>query len=349
MRVYCEWPWNKIKVSADGGVRNCCFQTGSICDVKDLYDQWIAGNTFRSIRECVARSEVEPTTCFPLKNCPFLGVDRKNLSNPRIVPIIPSYPTIIEVDLPNTTCNIGGPVPTLENPACVMCPRNGEIFTPDGQRFNEVLGYLRPFIPNCQELWLAGLGESFWKEQYIGILEKLDYFPHRFKCMYVTFSNGTLFNAQAQEKFMRLIPRSALIVSIDAGNRDTYKRIRRLDLFDTVIGNVKAYARDPRRNHQKQMLTITHNINLLNINDVEEMVEMWQGEKITDVAFNPTCVTGAKNITDYTVNADNYNLFMEASQKIREAAKRCRMKNVTIVSPLESYFKIDAQQKLSIG
>jgi MoaA/NifB/PqqE/SkfB family radical SAM enzyme len=229
-----------------------------------------------------------------------------------------------------------------------MCPRNCENFIPDGVRFNEVLEYVRPFIPKCREFWLAGLGESFLNEQYIGILEKLDFFPHRFRCRYVTFTNGTLFNEEVKEKFMQLMPNSRLIFSLDAGTRDTYKRIRRFDLFDKVVENIRSYLRDPRRNLQKQVVYITYNINLLNVADVEQMVSMWKGEKISGLGFNPTCITGAKGIENYVANSQNYHIFKEAGEKIRQTAARCRMSHVDVVSPLESYFDLEAREKFSL-
>ena len=43
-------------------------------------------------------------------------------------------PEIIEFDLPNTHCNIGGEDPTTGQGACIMCPRAALDFRPEPDR-----------------------------------------------------------------------------------------------------------------------------------------------------------------------------------------------------------------------
>lgn len=336
--VFCKWPWNKIKVSADGAVRNCCFQNQPLCDISNLNNEWRTGSCFQKIRASTEQGNVESTTCLPLMNCPHLGVDRYDPKNKKSVRADALYPTIIELDLPNTTCNIGNPIPSPSNPACIMCPRSCENFVPDGSRFEETLQLLRPWIAHCKEFWLAGLGESFWRQQYLEVLTKLDYFQYKNYCRYVTFSNGTLFGERTREEFIRLIPKSQLIFSLDAGTRETYQKIRRLDAFDLVVNNILQYTRDSRRNPDKQMVYVSYNINLLNVEEVERMVTLWKDENIQGIGFNPTYRSGAAGLEPILANKDNYETFRKAGERIRRIAAKHKMKNFDIVSPLEMYF-----------
>jgi hypothetical protein len=312
--------------------------------VTEAIEHWRDGKIFRKIRQAISAGDLETPHCTSLNNCPYRDpARRQDLSQFKTLDFNPNQPDIIELDLPNTCCNIGGAIPTPET-ACIMCPRAQPGFKPDGKRFHEVLKLVKPFIPKAKELWLAGLGESFWKNKYIEVLEELNFFPYRQTCRYMTFSNATLLNHEKRSQFLKLIPLSHLVISLDAGCKKTYQSIRRLDAFDTVVDNIKNYANDPNRNRERQRLCISYNINMLNVGDVENMVRMWKDyPRIDCICFTATCGNGTEKLQQYLVNEDNYQHFVWARNKINATVAELGMTNVSIFTPLESHYELAAK------
>jgi MoaA/NifB/PqqE/SkfB family radical SAM enzyme len=94
------------------------------------------------------------------------------------------------------------------------------IFDPESM----ILGYAAAEItlsPYCDEI-LDFIGEHKWRT--------------------TLSTNGSIYN----EKIARLIKdgTAEVIISIDAGTRETFKRVRGVDLFDKVIANCKRYVRE---------------------------------------------------------------------------------------------------------
>ena len=146
---------------------------------------------------------------------------------------------------------------------------------------------------------------------------------------------------------LETIPDFEIYCSIDAGTPETFRKIRVLDAFDLVVENIKALANDPNRT-EHQRIGVTYNLNTLNIHEVEQMVSVWQGVPIYRISFVPTHIAGGSADTeDIVVSKDNYHLFVEAKEKIKETADRLGVKydfDVEIDCGLEREMKV--QMKL---
>lgn len=332
---FCHWPWSKVKISANGDTRNCCYH-GPFVDIAELKDQWDAHPIFTDIRRSVSEGHPHELHCLGGGTCPYRNEqNRLRLYKPSDW-CVPGQPGIMELDIPNTHCNIGGPQPNEEHPACIMCPRNTPNM-PDGERFLEVLEIAKSYIPQLKELWLIGLGETFWQEYYLDILEKLNFFPYGEQIRYMTFSNGICINRSVQDTFFRRIPRSTVVVSLDAASQETYTRIRRLPVFDQIVNNIREFTLNPNRDPNRQSIGVTYNINMLNVHETEEMVQMWKDCSVSHIGFTLTAPTGSPELQPHIINEDNKEIFAEAERKIFSAAQKLGMNNVGMSSHLEPF------------
>jgi hypothetical protein len=74
------------------------------------------------------------------------------------------YPTFLEIDLPNTHCNVGGLRPDpITSPACIMCERSAPNFQPEEDHLFEVLGRLKHVMSNLGQIHIQGIAEPFLK------------------------------------------------------------------------------------------------------------------------------------------------------------------------------------------
>jgi MoaA/NifB/PqqE/SkfB family radical SAM enzyme len=333
--TFCDWPWTKIKISPSGDIANCCFQRETIGNIlNDPIEKWWHGSAIGNIRKFIEKSKLSHYC--DTANCPYQTIQKK-----KFLISVRAQPKIIELELPNTGCNIGGEKPTPST-ACIMCARALPNFKPNGEHFLEVLEKVKPLVSGLSELWLVGLADSFWKNQWFDVLNRLYFWKYCKSCKYHTFSNGIVLNTH-QSKFLDLVPISSIIISIDAASSSAYKKIRRLDAFETVVKNVQNYANDPRRS-QSQHIGVTYNINLLNIDEVSDMVSMWKDIDVICVAFTSTYSNGSKELKPYLVNKQNVAKFIKARDIIHETAAKLNMNNVSIFNPLEMTYGADSLQ-----
>jgi len=66
--------------------------------------------------------------------------------------------------------------------------------------------------------------------------------------------------------------RTSIVISIDAGSREMFKLIKRVDKYNDVINNFKRYLKDTKYNKDR---IISKYIILPNINDSKEEIDKW--------------------------------------------------------------------------
>lgn len=310
-QAFCLEPFLHLKFTCDGYVTMCCFHQrrclGNIL-TSSLEDIWFSPLA-KEIRKVTLEGRLHPTC--QSENCPFFFKDKTKVETF----LCDEYPTRFEFDLPTQHCNIGGMYPTKDNPACFMCERNlrkPEDFWQE-DRLDEICKKLRPYTRNLDLLHIQGVAEPFWKDRIFKIIEDLgaDRLQHRIR--FTANTNGTLLTSAVRKKYLAF-SKTNITWSVDAGTAQTYKKLRRTDLYDHVVKNLKAYGRE--RDQCNQFLHIHNNINLININEVVMMVELAADVGVNRLDFNPTY-----GVPEICVNEKNAHLFWEAQEKIVKRSK----------------------------
>ena len=231
------------------------------------------------------------------------------------------YPNFLEIDLPNTHCNVGGESPSPANPACIMCERAGGpgIFIPEKDRLSEVIPKLINIVPNLHQVHIQGIAEPFFKDLIFDVLDWLDYDAFKDQITISTTTNATLLKPSVRRHYLSRCPHSITNFSIDAATPETFKKIRIFDCFDKVVENL--YAFNKERVRPRQFLRICNNINTYNINEVIGMVHIAHKADAEYVEFNPT--DGFNR--DILVNETNCGLFKRAQELIVAECKRLKV------------------------
>ncbi len=320
INAFCERPWNRIKVTSEGEVSSCCWQyyntLGNI--LKQPFDEIWQGSVANQIREKTAQGEFH-TLC-KVCNCPYLFKDLKKEMHDFEYD---EYPTRIEIDMPNTHCNIGAAVPTKDNPACIMCPRSSTKFKPQKDMLNKVLKRLRFLMPYLEHMHVQGIAEPFFKERFFEVIDILDFAKYNTKCRISVITNGTLFAKKIRDKYAELCPWSDTLFSVDAATSKTYKKVRIIDAFDFVKNNIKEFCSE--RKADKQGVTITNNINMFNVGEVVQMVELAHWCGVDTVEFNATDPVHGP-IDPFVVNKERAPIFKKAQEDAIQRAKELGVK-----------------------
>lgn len=289
--IFCPYPLNRVRVTCEGNVAMCCFQRadplkqdvspylGNLLE-QSFDDIWF-GDLAREIRATTLEGNLhEKCRC---SGCPFTTMHKPF---PKQEVIYNEYPTFLEIDLPNTHCNIGLEDPNDQHPACVMCERAAPWFTPENNHLQEVLQKIANIVPNLQQIHVQGLAEPFWKGLLFEVLDWLNFDDYKYQCTISVTTNGTVLNQKQREEYLSRCPNSITNFSIDAATPETYKAIRRLPLFDHLLDNM--YAFNKARVRTRQFLRVCNNINTINIHEAVAMVPIAAKADAEYIEFNPT-------------------------------------------------------------
>lgn len=308
--AFCSYPFQRLKFTPEGDVTICCFHErkclGNILknSLENIWFSPLANN----IRESTLQGVLHKTC--QIESCPFFLTN--NLENQEFECY--RYPIEFEIDFPNQHCNIGGNNPSAKNPACLMCERNlktaEELYQED--KLEEVSQKLKPYIKYIRWLHIQGVAEAFWKDRIFELIDWLGVNKFKHRILISATTNGTLMNASCRGKFLKY-PKSGLTWSLDAGSPETYKIIRRVNMYDKIVENLKAYSKE--RNLDGQYIHIHNNINTINIDEVEKMVELAAEVGVDRLDFNPTY-----SLRGICVNKENVHLFRNAQIRIMRRA-----------------------------
>lgn len=289
----------------------CCFHQrkclGNILEA-DLEDIWFSPLA-EEIRQQTLAGELH-RTC-KVDSCPFFKRRTRELQDFAVS----KFPQEFEIDLPNQHCNIGGEVPTFKNPACIMCERNyrdpKEFYQQDN--LERVCERLRPYMKHIRWLHVQGVAEPFWKDRIFEIFGWLELDKYKDQVWISTTTNGTLMNERHRRMFLRY-PKSTITWSMDAASPEVYKLVRRVDMFDRIVENMRAYAKERTLG---QYIHVHNNINTINIIDVANMVRLAASVGIDRLDFNATY-----GVPGIIVNPDNVHIFREAQKEIMVLARQ---------------------------
>jgi len=321
--AFCSNPFTKVILTSWGEVSMCCHQhtqLGKLDEKTDILDIW---NNFvaKEIREFTKNGKLHPV-CFSWNVCPFITKLKKpfyfeSYKNSR-------FPIFLEICLPDKHCNIGGETPDEDNPACIMCARN--FHKPDQPDMTDFLcEKAKSLMPYLRFLSVLGIAEPFWKDAVFRIFEKLDFKKYKNEIEFTTNTNGTCLNEKTSLKFFNSTTKSNISWSLDAADPITFKKIRRLDLYDQVIENLKRWIkmREKFGGKKQHRVSIYNNINMLNVHEMSKMVETAHKLNVEKLTMIPTSdQLGIVKLGDLLLNKKNVDLFKQESEKATSLAKK---------------------------
>lgn len=322
IETFCGYPFNRVRVTAEGNVAMCCFQRPDPLGTESAYIGNLLENSFDDIwfgeeAELIRRETAEGTLSKKCRvpGCPYFTAKAPYLTKKVIYN---EYPYFLEIDLPNTHCNVGGESPSPANPACIMCERAGGegIFNPEKNHLAEVLPKLINIVPNLTQIHIQGIAEPFYKDLIFRVLDWLEYDKYQDQITISTTTNATLFKPSVRKQYLSRCPKSITNFSIDAATPETFKTIRIFDCFDKVLENL--YAFDKERTRARQFIRIHNNINILNVHEAAAMVQIAANAHAEYVEFNPTDGFNQKIL----VNESNCGLFSKAQEDIIAECQR---------------------------
>jgi MoaA/NifB/PqqE/SkfB family radical SAM enzyme len=334
IKVFCGFPFNRVRVTAEGNVAMCCFQRQDPLSNKSPYIGNLLHQSFDEIWFSEIAEDIRLKTIDGELHdmCKVPGCPYQYMKAPYPVEDVTynEYPNFLEIDLPNTHCNIGLSEPNEEHPACIMCERAApsDIFKPEKDHLKEVLSKLTGIVPNLYQIHIQGIAEPFYKDLIFEILDILKFDDHKEQITISTTTNGTLLNLNRRKEYLKRVPHSITNFSIDASTAETFKKIRILPVFDTVLENLYAFSRE--RVRARQFLRISNNINSINVHEVVGMVQIAAKANVEYVEFNPTDGFNHKIL----VNDENCGLFRKAQFDIIEEAKKLKVP-YTFIRPLD--------------
>lgn len=325
VKSFCPHPFQRLKVNPEGFASMCCFQyrgcLGNILD-SNMEDIWF-GVMANEIRETTLKTQLHEA-CLT-ESCPY----RHTKLQEQQVDFF-AYPREFELDLPTQHCNIGGEDPSPEHPACLMCERH-LFYHKHIDRLDEVCLKLKPYVRYIRGLHIQGIAEAFWKDRIFEILDLLGIDDYKNRIIISTTTNGTILTKSRRERWFSY-PNSSMTFSIDASTPETFKLIRRVDMYEQVIDCLLAYSAERGPGHR---LMIHNNINLLNINEVTGMVELAARAKVDCIDFNATYAAPGICVDDQSAW-----LFHKAQERILEVAKSLNvrvsfMRNLALDYPIK--------------
>lgn len=301
----------------------CCIQKPTVGNILEssFEDVW-NGAVAKDVRAVTERGKLHEScdTGF----CPYAYQQRAAAKGNKL-----EYPRFIDLDLPNTHCNIGGTEPSPESPACVMCPRSAIDFRPEEDRLDAICDEIKPYLIHVKKLHIQGIAEPFWKRKVFEVLDRLEFEKHHNRILFSTFTNATIFNKKIVSEYTRRCPKSYTYISLDAATAETYEKIRRVKAFNTVVENTIEFGINRKPN---QFLICANNINTFNVGEVTGMIDIAVKARADWVEFNSTDPCD-HTMVEFTVNQKNRELFAEAESKIQKHAAKTGMA-VRFIKPL---------------
>ena len=323
--AFCDLPWTRLKVSPGGEITNCCWQQIGIGNVihKSFTDLWTNSDTLKSIRKDIKDGDFHPL-CSEFGSCPYMSDANPAewsswYSNEESTFEYDKYPTMLELDLPNTHCNIGPGIPNDDtNPACIMCARRLDGFVNDTTHlFKGICEKIQFLMPYLERIHIQGYAEPLYKDIVFEVLDWLDFSIFKKKVWLSMITNGMYVNEKTSNRWIESADKTTIMVSIDAGSRETYKKIRIADAYDLVIKNMIKYSKN--RDGEQHKLHINNNINTINVHECVKMIEDADRIGVDVIQLGPT--DPMEMTQDICVNESNREIFEENFELARLRAE----------------------------
>jgi MoaA/NifB/PqqE/SkfB family radical SAM enzyme len=308
---YCTDAFKRLRVNAEGDVFPCCYQRSQ--PMGNLFnssiEEIIHGEFSQDLRFSVSHGILHPSCRIA---CPQ-NFRPKTLSVQKFERI-----EFLDIDPPNTHCNVGGTQPNEKNPACLMCERDALGYRFEKDSADEVLVKIRPLLSDLKNVHIQGVAEVFWKDLVFDYLDLLEYEKAKAHLHISTTSNATVFTPARQMKWIKRIRSSGIGFSIDAADPETYVKIRRLDMLDKVHEHLLHYTQ-LLKDHPGHVFRIINNINKLNAAEIYGMVEFANRTCAYEIEFQLTSDNG--KCSDIIIFPGDQEFKEIVSDQLERAAK----------------------------
>jgi hypothetical protein len=316
MKTNCLHPFHKIQILENGDYRSCCHQDILYGNIFDKNFSWETYSDLVILKKI--KSECSNNSLHRVCNnhrCPVFYRKESNME-------VSEYevPIDIEFSLPATWCNIGGFEPT-HTTACIMCPRSSKTFYKDtytGDNTDKIVEKITPLIPTLKTLSILGLAEPFFHGKLFDVFDKLNYKEHKDHIHFWTATNMIPFIEKFQDKFFEYTNSHHLILSIDGATRETYKKIRKLDMLDIVWKHTEEYFKKVYKYNRGVGSHINMNVNKLNLNEMPELIKKANDIGVPLIQFSLTHETSGTTVMDLNkhllCNESNWEEFWEMQQ-----------------------------------
>lgn len=180
-------------------------------------------------------------------------------------------------------------------------------------------------MPYLRHLTVLGVAEPFWNDALFHVLEMLNFKEHKWHIRLETNTNVLCLCREIVERFFAEVEHSDLAFSIDAARSQTYEKIRRWDVYTTVIEKVKAYIAhrnmiDPQ--HTRHTAGIYNNINLINVDEMPAMVDVAKDCGVDWMIMLPTHdQSGRAPLGELLINKKNEKMFRRYADQAMDRAK----------------------------
>lgn len=341
VETFCAKPFRDIILNSCGDVSMCCdqyWQLGSLNEQTNVLDIW-NGPVAQELREKHLTGELHPI-CTSGRSCIFMTHERRA---GKCEVYQDYFPMNLEISLPDTHCNIGGPNPGPENPACIMCRRNFN--KPSQANLTDLLcEKAKPLVPYLRSITVLGIAEPFWQGAIFDVLEKIEFKKYSFQLEVRANTNGICLHRKMTDRFLKEVRWSHLSWSLDAARPKTYWKIRRKNIFPQVLENLKYY--NQKRKQVKDgghKCSIYNNINLLNVDEMAEMVALAKECGADNIVFVPTMnYLPNVQLQEITMNEKNFPIFRENTLEAVKEGKKLGF-------PVVVVHKIDQPEKPKEG
>jgi MoaA/NifB/PqqE/SkfB family radical SAM enzyme len=132
--------------------------------------------------------------------------------------------------------------PTLQcNSNCAMCNRNfsrKEAKKVEGFLSWDIFWKVRPFFKYAESVLFSGFGEPLLHPEYLAMLREIK----KSGPFVYFYTNGVLLTEGVGKGLMQA-GTDLICISMGGATRETYKKIRGIDAFEDVVGNLKQISR----------------------------------------------------------------------------------------------------------
>lgn len=218
--------------------------------------------------------------------------------------------------------------PTLEcNSNCIMCNRNFsrlEVKQTKGFLGWETFDKVRPFFSTAERVLFGGFGEPLMHPDYLNMLKEI---KQAGPYVYV-FSNGILMKETVGRALVDA-GMDMICISMGGATRETYKKIRGVDAFDTVVSNIKRIS-EYKKNRGTDFPLLSFNIVAMRslLPEMEAIVELADDIGVRHIAM--------PNLVAQGPEMEQESLWIcrdEALTVLAKAADRAAQYGITFIPP----------------
>ena len=256
----CQLPFEYAEIRTDGTVNICCPQWNPISignALTENFDSIWNSDTANDIRNTIfdgSYSYCNSETCFNIQGYKSGKLLRPNTveSRNRLTSSVKNTPSRVLFCV-DRSCNL----------SCPSCRTSKQIQILGQERQNAlhvVKNVLHSmFFEPHSELKIIGMdgtGEVFSSDVYREIFETEEIFTHSHKWPNLKFNintNGTMMTEKYQKKFNNIFDNLLMLeLSIDAGNKETYEKVRVGGDWDTLWKNLNYFYENNKHNSSVQ-------------------------------------------------------------------------------------------------